>query len=158
MLCNETSRRRAALHARGDFPREIAMKEKLSLALAAAVLMAGVSGASAASTMSKSSSGSAAKSAKMSTPAKASDTLNLTAAQRKKAWNDISKIASAQSAPKGFDIKVGATVPSTLLTSPVPVETANDVPALRPYNFAMLQKKIVIVNPNDKKVAEVITK
>jgi len=129
------------------------MKHQVSIALAAAVLMAGIGAASAAdSTMSKSSS--------MSSPAmaKASDSLSLTAAQRKSAWNDISKTAAAQTAPSGFDAKVGAAVPSSLSTQPVPVEAANHVPALRPYSFAMLQNKIVIVNPTDKKIAEVITR
>jgi hypothetical protein len=158
-LCNETSGAHTAFPIRGDFPMgDRQMKHKMSLALAAAVLLAGISSASAAGTMSKASSGSAATSSKMSSSAMASDSLNLTSAQRKTAWSDISKTAAAQTAPKGFDAKVGVVIPSSIKTSPVPVTTASDVPALRPYSFAMLQKKIVIVNPNDKKIAEVITR
>jgi hypothetical protein len=33
-----------------------------------------------------------------------------------------------------------------------------EVPLLKPYDFAMVQKKIVIVNPSDKKIVEVITR
>ena len=40
----------------------------------------------------------------------------------------------------------------------MPAKAASDVPALKPYNFAMLQKKLVIVNPSDHKIAEVITR
>jgi hypothetical protein len=31
-------------------------------------------------------------------------------------------------------------------------------PALEPYQFAMLQKKLVIANPNDRKIADVIAR
>jgi hypothetical protein len=149
------------------FQWEIAMKSHISIALAAAVLLSGVSAASAASAtdhqskMSKSpSSQSSMSKADKSSSAMAKDSLRLTSAQRKTAWNDISGSGSvsAQTAPKGFSAKVGATLPSSLTTQPVPTKTASDVPALRPYDFAMLQKKILIVNPSDKKIAEVITK
>ena len=120
----------------------------MAVAMAAAVFLCGFSAASAMDNkMSKSSAGSAM----------ASDTLSLTASQRKTAWNDLNKGASEQTAPKGFTAKVGAVFPSSLKTEPVPTNLASDVPALRPYDFAMLQKKIVIVNPTDKKIAEVIT-
>jgi hypothetical protein len=32
------------------------------------------------------------------------------------------------------------------------------VPSLKPYDFAMTPRKLLIVNPSDKKIAEVITK
>ena len=59
---------------------------------------------------------------------------------------------------EGFTAKVGAALPDTIATYPVPVSTSNDVPALRPYQYALLSNhKLLIVNPGDKKVAEVIT-
>jgi hypothetical protein len=138
------------------------MKHKMSLALAAAVLLAGISSASAASTMSKASSGSAATSSKMSSSAATGDSIKLTSAQRKTALNDIAKAPSAQGAPqrapKGFSAKVGAAFPKDLKSQAMPARVASDVPALKPYNFAMLQKRIVIVNPSDQKIAGVITR
>jgi hypothetical protein len=86
------------------------------------------------------------------------DKLALTAKQRRDVWEDISQQASKQKPPKGFTAKVGAVLPSALATHPIPVSTANDVPALRPYNYALLEgNKLLIVNPNDMKVVEVIT-
>ena len=41
--------------------------------------------------------------------------------------------------------------------SAVPSKAARAVPSLRPYDFAMVQGKLLIVNPSDKKVAEVIS-
>jgi hypothetical protein len=94
----------------------------------------------------------------MSNSAKANDTLNLTSTQQKAAWNDIYMKSLAQTAPAGFDATIGAVVPNSVTTAPVPSKAASAVPALKPYDFAMLQKKLVIVNPSDKKIAEVITR
>ncbi len=49
-------------------------------------------------------------------------------------------------------------MPSDLATHPVPVSTASKVPELRPYHYALLSSnKLLIVNPSDKKIAEIIT-
>jgi hypothetical protein len=40
----------------------------------------------------------------------------------------------------------------------MPQKAANQLPALRPYDFAVLQDKLLIVNPNDKKVVDVISR
>ena len=118
------------------------MKKQTSIALAAAVLLSGVAAASAAN---------------MSNPAKAGDTLNLTSTQQKTAWNDLYVPSLNQKAPSGFHAIIGAVVPNSLTTAPVPSKAARAVPSLEPYDFAMVQKKLVIVNPADKKIVEVIT-
>jgi len=87
----------------------------------------------------------------------ASDVLSLTSAQRKTAWNDLRSEATKQKAPSGFEATVGSSVPTALKIEPVPSKTAGAIPSLRPYDFAMVQGKLVIVNPSDKKIAEVIT-
>jgi len=116
------------------------MKQPTALALGAALLICGVTAASAA--------GMAPK---------ASDTLNLTSTQQKTAWNDINKTATNQSAPSGFTAMKGETVPSTLKIERMPRTAVSAVPALRPYDFAIVSGKLLIVNPSDKKIAEVIT-
>lgn len=118
------------------------MKTQASIALAAAVLLAGATAASAAT---------------MSNSAKASDTLSLTSTQQKTAWRDLYKPSLNQAAPSGFNVAVGAVIPNSVTTAPVSSKAARAVPSLKPYDFAMIQKKLVIVNPSDKKIAEVIT-
>jgi Protein of unknown function (DUF1236) len=118
------------------------MKKQTFLTLAAAVLLAGATAASAATGMSKA----------------ASDSLSLSSTQQKTAWRDLTTPPLNQQAPAGFNATVGAVIPSSVTTAPIPSKAASDVPALKPYNFAMLQKKLVIVNPSDKKIAEVITR
>jgi hypothetical protein len=126
------------------------MKARISIALAAAGLLAGVSAASAAG-MQQSNAGS--KMAPL-----ASDTLSLSSTQQKTAWEDLYTGSLNQKAPAGFSAIAGAVVPSTVTTAPITSKAASDVPALKPYHFAMLQNKLVIVNPADKKIAEVITR
>lgn len=118
------------------------MKKQTSIALAAAVLLAGSIAASAAT---------------MSNPVKAGDTLSLTSSQQKTAWRDLYTPSLNQKAPAGFHATIGAIVPSSMTTASVPRKAASDVPSLKPYDFAMLQKKLLIVNPADRKIAEVIT-
>ncbi len=122
------------------------MKTQTSIALAAAVLLAGVSAALAAPL----------ESAKMAPAPR--DTLTLSSAQRKTAGNDLYTGALNQKTPAGFSAKVGAVVPSDVTTAAMTQKASGDVPALKPYKFAMLQKKLVIVNPNDNKIADVITR
>jgi hypothetical protein len=126
------------------------MKARTSITLAAAVLLAGVSAASAAG-MQPPNAG-----ANMAPPA--GDTLSLSSAQQKTAWKDLYAGSLNQKAPAGFNAVAGAVLPNTVTTAPITGKTARDVPALKPYHFAMLQHKLVIVNPADKKIAEVITR
>jgi len=131
------------------------MKTGSLLAFAAALLLAGVSALSAAGTSSSSAPSSSAG-IKMAPPA--SGTLNLTASQQKEAWNDLYVKSLNQKAPEGFKATPGAAVPDSVTTAPVTQRAASEVPALKHYSFAMLQKKLLIVNPTDRKIAEVITR
>jgi hypothetical protein len=123
------------------------MRKQISVALAAGLLMAGVSAASAAG-MSQSNS-------TMSRPA--SNTLSLTTTEQKAAWNALHGQAIEQKAPFGFNAIVGAVVPSTVKIEPVPSKAASDVPMLKPFDFAMVSGKLLIVNPSDKKIVEVVS-
>ena len=38
------------------------------------------------------------------------------------------------------------------------LSAARDVPAAKPYRYAMLPDKVLIVNPADKKIADVVQK
>ena len=121
------------------------MRKLASAAVAAALLLSGASIASAASHMSNRA-------------AAPSDTLNLSATQQKSIWKDISQHATSQSPPSGFNATVGEAIPSGVSTYPLPRQAARDVPAAKPYRYAMLQDKVLIVNPTDKKIADVVQK
>ena len=87
----------------------------------------------------------------------AGDTLNLTIKQQNTAWDDLRSHAAEQKAPSGFHAFVGSTVPSTVKIEQIPGKAASNVPSLKPYDFAMIRGKLLIVNPSDRKVAAVMS-
>jgi hypothetical protein len=123
------------------------------IAIAAAALIAGTGAASAADM--HSTSNTMSKTSAVQPMAK--DNLTLTRSQQRTAWRDLSKQASNQTAPSNFTPLVGATIPSDVTIKAVPAKVANRVSSLKPYDFARLNNKLLIVNPTDKKVVDVIT-
>src|SRR5262245_55221630 len=125
------------------------MKLQFIAVATTAVLASGAGGALAAGQHAM-----ANHSAAMQTTPK--DDLALTRTQKRIAWRDISKQASTETAPSGFSAKVGATVPDNLSIQPMPAHVASRVAALKPYDYALLPKQLLIINPSDKKVVNVI--
>jgi hypothetical protein len=129
------------------------MKYGRKLSVVALALLSGVSMASA-NDMSKSRTTGSAPAAQSA----AKDSLSLSSEQQKSAWQDISKSATKVKAPAGFTAKVGEVIPSSISAQPVPAAAAHNVPALQPYQYVLLDSnKLLIVNPADHKVAEVIS-
>jgi len=125
------------------------MKHHTLLACAAAALLSAATAASAANMAPSSHSG-------MARPG-ASDTLQLNTTQQKTAWNDLKTPSLNQSGPSGFAPTVGAEVPASVSIAPMPRKAAKDISALRPYDFAYVGGKVLIVNPSDKKIVDVIS-
>ena len=123
-------------------------KTQTAIVLVAALSLAGISAAIAANMP----NASAAKT--MAQPA--ADSLSLSSTQQHAAWRDLYVKSLNQNPPSGFEAISGAVVPNGVKIAPVTGKAASDVPALKPYDFAMLDHKLLIVNPSDKKIAEVI--
>jgi hypothetical protein len=121
------------------------MRSRISIAFAAGLLIAGLSAASAASM----------KPLNPTNSQQASDTLNLTSTQQQAAWKDL-YMGSLNQTSSNFIAKLGAMLPSGIVTAPVTTKATGDVPALKPFDFAMVNGKLLIVNPSDKKIVEVI--
>jgi hypothetical protein len=85
------------------------------------------------------------------------DTIILSAAQRRVVWNDLSKQATNQNAA-GFDATTGTFVPNAVKIEPLPSKVTANNPSLRPYDFAMVNHKLVIVDPSNKVIADVLSK
>ena len=69
---------------------------------------------------------------------------------------DLHKLLRDEYGPVGFSTFAGWGVPPAVAIRPVTRRAACDVPALGPYDFAMNQGRLLIVNPSDMIVAEVI--
>lgn len=92
-----------------------------------------------------------------STASTTKDNLSLTTAQEKMAWRDISK-GTSQRTPSNFSASVGITVPSGITLRPIPRKVASQLPTLKPYQYARLPNELLIVNPTDKKIVDVINR
>jgi hypothetical protein len=89
-------------------------------------------------------------------PAKASDTLSLSPQDQQTAWSDLSS-APNQDGPATFRPSTTSAIPSTLAIHAIQGKAASDLPALKPYDFAKVQNKLLIINPHDMMIAEVIS-
>jgi hypothetical protein len=118
------------------------MNRQLVIALASVALLAGVTASSAA----------------LFSPGAppAEDSLTLPAAQQKAAWNDLDTELPSN-APSSFQPTTSSAVPSTVAVRAIPPKIAADLPALQPYDYAKVGNKLLIVNPHDMMIAEIIT-
>jgi Protein of unknown function (DUF1236) len=106
--------------------------------------------------MSANSKGSSEMAASVATtPQHGSDTVILSAAQSRAVWNDLSKQATNQNA-SGFNAEIGTFVPSSVKIKPMPNKAAADNPQLWPYDYAMVDHHLVIVDPTNKVIADVL--
>jgi len=55
-----------------------------------------------------------------------------------------------------FDLKVGASVPTSVVLAPMPAEISNKVPQIKSHRLFVTGERIVLVNPQDPRIAEVI--
>jgi hypothetical protein len=116
------------------------MKARLYSGVIAIALLAGVSAAAA-------QSGSTMKAGQ--------ESLGLTNMQRRDIYRDVSKLKTKQTALR-FSPKVGEAVPSSITLRPLPASATKLVPAVKSYDYAMLGKQVLLVQPDTKKIADVI--
>ena len=91
-----------------------------------------------------------------STALAASADLNLSSAQKQTIFQSVMN-EKGQAAPAGFQAKVGTVAPQTLSLHALPANAANQIPAVKGYEYAKLQNnEVLLINPKDRHVAEII--
>ena len=130
----------------------------VSLTLAAAVSMAALSAAVA-----KPFPGSVVPPADADIPQatatishQSTNILSLNRHERKLAWNDLRR-GKEQQVPYDFYDNVGAVAPEMLKLRKTPAKVVKAVPQLKDYDVAMVKHKLLIVNPANRKIAEVLS-
>jgi hypothetical protein len=119
------------------------MKSCRHFAVAAALLLCSIATASAAETWA-------------SLPA--SDDLVLTGAQEYLLWQRLGRRSTADTtAPSGLIAAIGASVPASVTLNALPSTVTTQIPAVRPYKYATLGNKLLIINPADRMIVDVIT-
>ena len=99
-----------------------------------------------------------ATAAGMSNSAAATDHLNLTGAQQKEIWQGVSQQASKETAPASFKATVGEVAPTSIKLQPLPTKVSNEVPAVKSYDYAMLQNQVLIVDPSSRKIVDIVNR
>ena len=126
------------------------MNTHTAIALVAAALMAG---ATASAPCLAATHSAMAKSSKMRSTAPA---LILTKPQRKTAWKDLHSAAITVTPSAKFAARVGVKVPRSVPMMQMSSVAADAVPKLKSYDFTVAKGKLLIVNPNSRKIADVI--
>jgi hypothetical protein len=97
-----------------------------------------------------------ASAAGMTNSAATHDHLNLTTSQQKEIWQGVNAHATKATAPASFKATVGAAAPDSIKLQPLPTKVANEVPAVKSYDYAVLQDQVLIVDPSSRKIVEVV--
>ena len=89
----------------------------------------------------------------------ASDDIVLTGAQEDLIWQRMGGHTpnDDDSAPCGCKPWMFSEVPSSVRLHSLPAAVTAQIPMLKPYKYATLGKRLLIVNPNDRKVVDIIS-
>jgi hypothetical protein len=82
--------------------------------------------------------------------------LNLTSAQKQTIFQSVAS-EKGQTAPSGFQAKLGERVPQALSMRQLPSSVTSQVSAAKEYEYAKLQNnQVLLIDPKDRQVAEII--
>jgi hypothetical protein len=84
--------------------------------------------------------------------------IELSPAQRQTIYQSISTMQKNHAAPTGFRVSVGGTVPPAISLAPLPDTLATLMPQAGAFEVAMIEKQVVLVDPQTRQVAVVIRK
>lgn len=96
---------------------------------------------------------------------KPTDPLGLKNSQEHAIYRDLGREATVQRMPTGFKAQVGPTVPGDLQVYSMPADVVQKVGAVKPYDYVLLskrydyffrQKQVLLVDPSNKKIVDVI--
>ena len=68
----------------------------------------------------------------------------------------ILKDMQVEQAPAGISTEVGSVVPDTTVLRPLPAIVAEKIPSIRTYRFFVKESTIILVDPQDSTVVEVV--
>jgi hypothetical protein len=85
------------------------------------------------------------------------DRLTLSAAQELAIVQSIStQELKRETAPSGFEAELGQAAPKSITLHTLPSGATGRVPTAKQYDHAMLQNQLLIINPRDRIVVDVI--
>jgi hypothetical protein len=95
-------------------------------------------------------------SARVATGARSTGRVQLSSAQRARILSFARSDCTTVLAQTDFDLAVGATIPQQIELCPFEDTVVSEVTVLRPYRFFLVQDQVVLVDPRDHTIVEVI--
>lgn len=91
-------------------------------------------------------------------PAPLSDEVALTTAQEYLIWHHLAKpsAVAARQPPSAFAPSIYAAVPSTIMLHSMPANVTRQIPMVRGYKYANAGGTLLIVNPSDGRIVDII--
>jgi hypothetical protein len=87
-----------------------------------------------------------------------SDILALTGAEEHLIWESVVTAESAPTrAPSGFVAMLDSAVPASLTLHEIPTSVIDRIPELEGYKYTIVDNELLIVNPADMKIVDIIT-
>jgi hypothetical protein len=99
---------------------------------------------------------SAAAAAETRSPFRASDDFALTGAQESLIWHAVSRQGGEGARASGFNASLYTAVPSSIVLHSLPSAVTGQIPMVRPYKYATQEGALLIVNPADRKIVDII--
>jgi hypothetical protein len=84
--------------------------------------------------------------------------INLTDAQKGAIYQTVQKEGVKSAAGEDLRLSVGAPVPPSVQLYKLPDEAMTDIPVMRAYQYAVFAEDVLIVDPNNRRVVDVIRK
>jgi hypothetical protein len=91
-----------------------------------------------------------------STNPEATPNLDLSAGQKQTIYTSIRNLNIKNETPPNFQPLVGAVVPTEVKLEPMPKTIGELAPRLKDFQVAMISNQVVVVEPQSRKVVEVI--
>ena len=90
-------------------------------------------------------------------PGAAVPRVEFTSAQRHTIYQSVSRTQKNHAAPTGFRVSIGATLPPGVELAPMPDTLVTLMPEAKPFSVAVIERQVVLVEPESRRVAVVIT-
>jgi hypothetical protein len=89
-------------------------------------------------------------------PFRASDDLVLTGAQEQLIWQRLDRQSRSTTAPSALAASFGTAVPASVALHALPPSVTGPIPMVKPYQYTVQGGTLLIVNPSDRSVVDVI--
>ena len=121
-----------------------------------AIVLALLASVGVASAQSPTSPAAPAPAVKSQDSMKQSGSLQLSAQQKAAIFQSVTKEKVKSPPPASLQVSVGAQVPVSIELYALPANVVSEVPATKPYKYTVAQNQVLIVDPTNMKIVDVI--